>query len=60
VATVAHQPEKIADLYKGVHAYGLLGFIWFDSTSVENFQIKSPAAAAAFRAGARTYKFPGS
>ncbi|HXZ72785.1 MAG TPA: glycosyl hydrolase [Streptosporangiaceae bacterium] len=60
VATVAGQPAKIADLFKGVHAYGLLGFIWFDSTSVENFQIKSPAAAAAFRAGARTYKFPAS
>jgi mannan endo-1,4-beta-mannosidase len=60
VATVAGQPAKIADLFKGVHAYGLLGFIWFDSTDIENFQIKSPGAAAAFRAGARTYKFPAS
>ena len=60
VATVAGQPAKIADLFKGVHAYGLLGFIWFDSTDIENFQIKSQAAAAAFRAGAQTYKFPAS
>jgi hypothetical protein len=58
VATVAGQPTKIADLFQGIHDYGLLGFVWFDSTDIENFRIKSPAAAAAFREGAKTYKFP--
>ena len=58
VATVAGQPAKITDLFQGIHAYGLLGFVWFDSSSVENFRIQSPAAASAFRAGAKTYKFP--
>jgi len=60
VATVAGQPAKIADLFQGIHDYGLLGFVWFDSTDIENFRIKSPAAAAAFREGAKTYKFPAS
>jgi mannan endo-1,4-beta-mannosidase len=60
VATVAGQPTKIADLFKGIHDYGLLGFVWFDSTDIENFRIQSPAAAAAFRKGAKTYKFPAS
>jgi mannan endo-1,4-beta-mannosidase len=60
VATVAGQSTKINDLFKGIHDYGLLGFVWFDRTNVENFRIKSPAAAAAFRRGATTYKFPAS
>jgi mannan endo-1,4-beta-mannosidase len=60
VATFAGQPAKITDLFQGVHAYGLLGFVWFDSTSVQNFRIQSSAAASAFRAGAKTYKFPAS
>ena len=31
-APTAGQPAKIADLFAGVHAYGLLGFVWFDAT----------------------------
>ena len=53
VAPAADQPAKIADLFAGIRAYGLLGFVWFDSTGDENFRIKSPAAAAAFRRAPR-------
>ena len=60
VATFGAQPAKITDLFRGIHAYGLLGFVWFDSTSVENFRIQSPAAASAFRAGARPTGSPAS
>jgi hypothetical protein len=51
------QPDKIADLFAGVHAYGLLGFVWFD---VRGWRLSSPAAIAAFRQGANTYKRPAS
>ena len=60
VAAMANQPTKITNLFKGIHDYGLLGFVWFDSTTTKNYRIKSPAAAAAFREGAKTYKFPAS
>jgi mannan endo-1,4-beta-mannosidase len=58
----AGQPAKIADLFAGVRAYGLLGFVWFDATSTigQEFAINSPAAIAAFSKGARTYRRPGS
>ena len=29
----AGQPAKIADVFAGIRAYGLLGFVWFDSTN---------------------------
>jgi beta-mannanase len=60
--TSANQPAKIADLFSGVHLYGLLGFVWFDSTNSihQDFGISSPAAIAAFRKGASTYTRPGS
>ena len=55
-------PAKIADLFAGIRSYGLLGFVWFDSTNYkgEAFGISSPAAIAAFRKGASTYHRPGS
>ena len=58
----AGQPAKIADLFAGIHAYGLLGFVWFDSTNSigQDFGISSPAAFAAFRKGASTFTRPGS
>jgi mannan endo-1,4-beta-mannosidase len=57
----AGQPEKIADLFSGVHQYGLLGFVWFNATNShhQQFGISSPAAVAAFRKGASTYTRPG-
>jgi hypothetical protein len=58
----AGQPAKIADLFAGIHQYGLLGFVWFNSTNSrgQQFSINSPAAVAAFRKGASTYTRPGS
>lgn len=58
----AGQPAKIADLFAGVRQYGLLGFVWFDSTNSigQQFGIDSPAATTAFRKGASTYSRPGS
>ena len=48
------QPAKITDAFAGIHAYGLLGFVWFDTTNSEGqgFGISTPAAFAAFRKGA--------
>jgi mannan endo-1,4-beta-mannosidase len=61
-ASTADQPGKITNLYAGIRAYGLLGFIWYDAidTNVANYRIdNNPAALAAFRQGAKTYKWPG-
>ena len=59
-APAADQPAKIADLFAGIRNYGLLGFVWFDTadTGIGNYRIKSAEAAATFRQGAKTYKFP--
>jgi mannan endo-1,4-beta-mannosidase len=57
-APSAGQPAKISNLFAGIHDYGLLGFVWFNSADVTNYSIKSPAAAAAFLHGARKYKWP--
>ena len=58
----AGQPAKIADLFTGIQSYGLLGFVWFDTTNSigQQFGISSTAAIAAFRKGASTYHRPGS
>src|SRR6202050_5438567 len=58
----AGQPAKIADVFAGVHAYGLLGLVWFDATNShrQDFTISSPAAMTAFRNGASTFTRPGS
>ena len=57
----AGQPAKITDLFAGIRAYGLLGFVWFDAADTQDFRISSPAAIAAFRKGANTtYKRPAS
>jgi mannan endo-1,4-beta-mannosidase len=58
----AGQPAKIADVFAGVRAYGLLGLVWFDSTNSagQDFSVSSPAAMAAFRNGASTFTRPGS
>lgn len=59
-APAAIQPAKIHDLFRGIHAYGLLGFVWFDANKRQNWRISSPAAFAAFRHGAETLKRPSS
>jgi mannan endo-1,4-beta-mannosidase len=60
--SAAGQPSKIADVFAGIHAYGLLGFVWFDSTNSagQAFEINSSEAFDAFRKGASTYTRPGS
>jgi mannan endo-1,4-beta-mannosidase len=57
---MAGQPAKIAELFAGVRLYGLLGFLWFNTTNSINqdFAINSPAAIAAFARGAETYPRP--
>ena len=54
-APAAIQPTKIADLFAGVHTYGLLGFVWFNSVASRDYRMNSPAAIAVFRQGAETY-----
>ena len=56
----AGQPAKIADLFAGIQAYGLLGFVWFNSTNTvgQQFGISSPKAIAAFSKGASTFTRP--
>ncbi len=57
VAPAAGQPTKIADLFAGIRLYGLLGFVWFDTATAEDWRLLSPGAVAAFRAGAKSYPF---
>jgi mannan endo-1,4-beta-mannosidase len=59
-APVAGKPAKIANLFAGVRAYGLLGFVWFDASTHRDYRITSPAAFAAFRRGAQAYQRAGS
>jgi mannan endo-1,4-beta-mannosidase len=56
----AGQPGKIADVFAGIHAYGLLGFVWFDSTNKigQAFGINSSGAFDAFRKGASSFTRP--
>jgi mannan endo-1,4-beta-mannosidase len=58
----AGQPKKIADLFAGIHLYGLLGLVWYDTTNKmhQQFGIKGSAAIAAFHKGAETFHRPGS
>jgi len=58
----ADQPAKISDLFAGIRSYGLLGFVWYDTTNRlhQPFGINSSAAFAAFHKGAETYHRPAS
>ena len=56
MAPAAGQAAKIADLFRGIREYGLLGFVWFDAPGIKDWRIDSPAAAASLRKGAQTYK----
>jgi mannan endo-1,4-beta-mannosidase len=51
-APAAGQAAKIADLFAGIRAYGLLGFVWFNGTGFRDWRLTNPAAIAAFRRGA--------
>jgi mannan endo-1,4-beta-mannosidase len=52
----AGKAAKIADVFAGVRAYGLLGFVWYDAMGVQDWRIDTPAAVAALRRGAQAYK----
>jgi mannan endo-1,4-beta-mannosidase len=54
----AGKPAKIADLFAGVRAYGLLGFVWFNANRHRDWRVSGPAASAAFRRGALAYRRP--
>ena len=58
VAHKAGQPAKIANLFAGIRAYGLLGFVWFDANSSQDWRLSGPEAFAAFQRGAKAYKSP--
>ena len=55
-APASTQPSKIPDLFAGIRAYGLLGFVWFDVNRHKDWRISSRAASAAFRQGAATLR----
>jgi hypothetical protein len=56
-APAAGKPAKVTNLFAGIHAYGLLGFVWFNAVGVKDWRLDS-AAAAAFRQGAKTFTRP--
>ena len=52
----AGKPVKIASVFAGVHAYGLLGFVWFDADTNQDWRISDdPAAVAALRRDEAAY-----
>jgi mannan endo-1,4-beta-mannosidase len=65
IGPVAGQAAKIPDLFAGVRANHLLGFVWFDQTQVggvyhQDWRLKDNSAGlAAFRRELKTYKGPG-
>jgi mannan endo-1,4-beta-mannosidase len=48
-APAVGQAAKIADLFAGIRAYGLLGFVWFNAHAIDDWRLDTPAAIAAFR-----------
>jgi mannan endo-1,4-beta-mannosidase len=56
VTPAADQPAKIANLFAGIRLYGLRGFVWFDSVDKVDWRLSTPAAIAAFRHYAETYR----
>jgi hypothetical protein len=62
----ANQSAKIAELFAGVHTFGLLGFVWFDEDDMsvsspgelEDWRLSNPAALAAFRRDAKLWMKP--
>ncbi len=60
VEPTAGKPAKIADLFAGVRAYGLLGFVWFNAKGDQDWSLSGTAAVGAFRRGAEAYREPAS
>jgi mannan endo-1,4-beta-mannosidase len=60
-AVTAGQSTKIVDLFTGVRAFGLLGFVLFDQDGVKNtesWRISNPAVYATLRQEAEAYMRP--
>ncbi|HEY1641287.1 MAG TPA: glycosyl hydrolase [Streptosporangiaceae bacterium] len=57
-APEANKAAKIANLFAGIRAYGLLGFVWFDAIGVRDWRLTTPAEYTAFRQAAKAYKRP--
>jgi beta-mannanase len=55
IAQTGSQSTQIADLFTGIHTYGLLGLIWFDAVGKEDWRIITPSAVSALRQGAEVY-----
>jgi mannan endo-1,4-beta-mannosidase len=55
---IAGQPAKIADLFAGIRAYGLLGFVWFNAHGVQDWRLSGMASLTAFHRAAKGYKSP--
>jgi mannan endo-1,4-beta-mannosidase len=58
----AGQATKVTDMFSGIQAYGLLGFVWFDANSINadtgealQWRLTSPAALATFRRDAKAF-----
>ena len=59
VKPAAGQQAKIVDLFAGIRAYGLLGFLWFDENySGDDWRISSSQAFAAFRQQTKAFFKP--
>jgi mannan endo-1,4-beta-mannosidase len=57
--TLAGKPAKITNLFAGIRAYGLLGFVWYDVIAGSDWRIDGdPAALAAFHRGTKFYNRP--
>jgi mannan endo-1,4-beta-mannosidase len=52
----AGKPSKITNLFAGIRAYGLLGFIWFDTDKHRDWRLQGAAAIAAYRRGAQALR----
>jgi mannan endo-1,4-beta-mannosidase len=51
------QQAMLSNLFQGVAADGLLGFVYFDSTGNADYRLESPGALSAFGAAARKYGY---
>jgi mannan endo-1,4-beta-mannosidase len=54
-APAANQSAKITDLFAGLRLYGLLGFVWFNTDTDDDWRLASPAAIATFRREGAAY-----
>jgi hypothetical protein len=57
-APAAGKAAKITDLFAGVRASGLLGFLWFNAIGHRDWRIRGLSAIAAFRRDAKAYYRP--